>query len=330
MNTTPPGTGGLPGADRIVLLDGGLATRLTDRGNDVGGVLWSAEILRDRPDEVRAAHADFFAAGAQVATTGSYQVTADGVEEVGGSAAEADVLLRRSVTLAREAADEASARDGRPRWVAASIGPYGAGPGRGTEYDGDYGLSTAELAVWHRHRIEVLAGAGPDVLLAETVPSILEIEALVEELARVDLPSWLSIVVVPGRLGDGTPLAEAAALLKEATQGATGPCAVGVNCSRPTDVLEAVRDLGDGLGEDAAVPLIAYPNSGEVWDREARVWTQTPDAATVVDLLPELLVSGVRIIGGCCRVGVEEIAEVAGALLSRSGTSSGRAHQTDE
>ena len=83
-------------------------------------------------------------------------------------------LLRRSVGPA--------ARDERPGtadgcWVAASVGPYGAALADGSEYRGRYGLSVAELAEWHRPRLEVLAGrAGPAGL--ETIPDVDEAEAL--------------------------------------------------------------------------------------------------------------------------------------------------------
>lgn len=60
-------------------------THLADRGNDISDSLWSARILRDNPDEVRAAHEDFFRSGAQVASTCSYQVTFDGLAQVGAS-----------------------------------------------------------------------------------------------------------------------------------------------------------------------------------------------------------------------------------------------------
>ena len=62
-----------------VILDGGLGTLLEARGNDVSSDLWSARILLEDPDEVRAAHAEFFAAGAQVAITASYQVSYEGL-----------------------------------------------------------------------------------------------------------------------------------------------------------------------------------------------------------------------------------------------------------
>ncbi|MDN6487043.1 MAG: homocysteine S-methyltransferase family protein, partial [Ancrocorticia sp.] len=112
------------GAPGVLVLDGGLGTHLAARGNDVTDALWSARILREKPDEVRAAHADFFRAGADVATTCSYQVTFDGLRQAGGTDGEAERLLQQSVQVARDAAAEGS--DGG-RWIAASIGPYGAG-----------------------------------------------------------------------------------------------------------------------------------------------------------------------------------------------------------
>jgi homocysteine S-methyltransferase len=59
------------GAADVVVLDGGLATELEQRGHDLSDDLWSARLLRDDPDEVRATHLAFFRAGAQVATTAS-------------------------------------------------------------------------------------------------------------------------------------------------------------------------------------------------------------------------------------------------------------------
>ncbi len=291
---------------KVVILDGGLGTRLEERGDDSTGALWSAQILRDDPAEIAAVHDDFFASGAQVATTASYQVSYEGLARTGGSPEETDRLLRRSVEIARGAADRAGAGSpGASRWVAASIGPYGAGPGRGTEYDGDYGLSVAELAGWHRRRIEVLADSGADVLLAETIPSILEVEALAEELEDAALPAMLSVTVRGGGLRDGTPLAEVPRILAGSTIRA-----VGVNCCDAEDALAAVRTLA-GLTD---LPLIAYPNSGEDWDHAAHRWEpRLPGELTPLGAVPVLLDAGVRFLGGCCRVTPHEIAAMARA-----------------
>ena len=109
-------------ASRPVVLDGGLATLLERHGHDLSSDLWSARLLRDDPGAIEQAHREFFAAGAEVATTASYQVSFEGFGAAGVDRDEVEMLLRRSVELAAAARD-ATAPGG---WVAASVGPYGA------------------------------------------------------------------------------------------------------------------------------------------------------------------------------------------------------------
>lgn len=296
-----------------IILDGGLGTHLADRGNDVTGELWSAQILMDRPDEVRAAHQDFFAAGAQVATTCSYQVSRDGLEQA-GSAGQFETMLRTSVALAKEAATD-NAQDSA-RWVAASVGPYGAGPGAGTEYDGAYDLDAAELAQWHRERLAILAGTGADVIIFETVPSMAEVEALTLLAKDLELPAILSVNVRADErgqivLGDGTDLRVAAKLVAESGVWA----GVGVNCCPVPQAVAALRILG----EETGLPLSAYPNSGETWDHEARVWVPGTEGNDLPSAVPELIAAGARLIGGCCQVSPEQITRVREAARAVAG-----------
>src|SRR3712207_3608417 len=127
-----------------VVLDGGLGTLLESRGHDLSSDMWSARMLVEQPDEVRAAHDEFFAAGAQIAISGSYQASFDGFTRAGLDPAAAERLMRLSVRLAAEARN-AAAGDGRERWVAASVGPYGAMLADGSEYRGDYAVGEREL-----------------------------------------------------------------------------------------------------------------------------------------------------------------------------------------
>jgi len=275
-------------ADGPVLLDGGLATELEARGHDLSSALWSARLLRDDPDAVRAAHAAFAAAGAQVATTASYQAPPD--------------LAARSVALAREGAPEA--------WVAGSVGPYGAALADGSEYTGAYaaGLSVAELRRFHRPRMALLAEAGADVLALETVPATAEAEALLAEAAVLGVPVWLSLTTVVAddgtvRTRRGEPAAEVFAM----AAGAAEVIAVGVNCTDPRGVLPAVR-----AAAAAGKPVVGYPNSGERWDAVARRWTGpgTFDPAAVRSWID----AGARLVGGCCRVGPAAVAALGRAL----------------
>jgi homocysteine S-methyltransferase len=289
-------------AEGTVILDGGLSTELETRGHDVSSALWSARLLRDDPAAIVTAHAAFAAAGAQVATTASYQATIEGFAAAGVAAAEARRLIASSVVLAREGQGEG--------WVAGSVGPYGAMLADGSEYTGVYAdrMTVADLRAFHRPRMEVLAQAGADVLACETVPAAAEAEALIAEAEALDFPVWLSLTTVLGE--DGvvrTRRGERATDVFAMAAGVDAVIAVGVNCTAPDAVLPAVT-----AASTAGKPVVGYPNSGERWDAAGRRWTGTPGIAA--DDVPTWVSAGARLIGGCCRVRPQHIAALAAAL----------------
>lgn len=275
-------------AQRPVVLDGGMGTLLESRGNDVTSSLWSARVLRDDPDEVREAHAAFVAAGAEVVITASYQLG------FGGDIpdAEVEVLLRRSVAVARDAGDAL---------VAASVGPVGALRADGSEYTGDYGLTVDELREAHRRRLHVLADAGADLLAVETIPSPLEVEALALALADLGVPAFVSLSA------DSTGFAGRGALAASLRAAASVPgvIAVGVNCCAPESVASA-------LAAAPRVALVAYPNTGERWDAATRTWDGA--AAPLAADAPSWVAAGARLVGGCCRSTPADIAAIAAAV----------------
>ena len=59
-------------------------------------------------------------------------------------------------------------------------------------------------------------------------------------------------------------------------------------------------------------PVVVYPNSGERWDAPARRWTGSPGLP--VDAVRTWLDAGAQLVGGCCRVGPDDVAAVAGAV----------------
>lgn len=287
-------------ADRVLISDGGLATELEARGNDLSDDLWSARLLADAPEEIVAVHEAFFRAGAQFATTASYQASFEGFACRGVDRTGAERLMRRSVELARSARDAVAPA----AWVAASVGPYGAMLANGEEYVGRYGLSVAELTAWHRPRLDVLAGAGADVLALETIPDSDEAEALVGLVGDYGMPAWLSYTIAGAATRAGQPLAEAFAVAADVPE----IVAVGVNCCAPKDVLGAVITAREVTGK----PVIVYPNSGEVWDGENRVWVGTPGMDTA--LVAEWVDAGARIVGGCCRIRPADITAMTAAV----------------
>jgi homocysteine S-methyltransferase len=287
-----------------VVLDGGLATLLEAHGHDLSSELWSARLLADNPAAITAAHREYFEAGAQVAITSSYQASFQGFAQLGMDRDTSEQLLRRSVQLAREAADsatQAAGQVGEQRWVAASVGPYGAALADGSEYRGDYGLTVQELREWHRPRLQVLADAGADVLALETIPCLAEAEALLAEVTELGMPAWLSMTCANGRTRAGEPVEDAFGL----AVGVNSVIAVGVNC---VDSVEAA-DLVTIAAESSRKPAVVYPNSGESWDAVERSWAGTstfgPEHAAV------WVAEGARLVGGCCRVGPSAISALA-------------------
>ncbi len=292
----------------VTLLDGGLATELERRGHDLSDDLWSARLLRDDPQAVRDTHLAFFRAGAQVATTASYQASFEGYAAAGVSAAQAEALMRSSVSLARSAADEAEATDGVRREVAVSVGPYGAVVADGSEYHGDYGVTDAFLRDFHARRLDVLADAGADLLAVETIPSEQEATVLLGLLSALPAGTraWLSLTCADR---SHTRRGEDAGRVFSLAREVDAVVAVGVNCTAP----EHVADLVSAAVERSGKPAVAYPNSGESWDGAARTWGG--DGAGVDPVAAEEWVArGARFVGGCCRVGSEDIARLASAL----------------
>ena len=310
MSTVPlPGCGATEGVagevGKVIVLDGGLSTALEARGHDLTDALWTARVLRDDPQAVAQAHRDFFAAGARVATTASYQASVPSFVAAGMTRDEARRVLLRSVAVAREVRDEL-AGDGTARWVAASVGPYGAVLADGSEYtgyagrSGRDGVSRVQLREFHQPRLEMLASAGPDLLAVETIPDLVEAEVLVELLADIGLPAWLSYSARGGQTAAKQPLAEAFSV-------AAAPdnvVAVGVNCCPAPDVLEAVRLAVQTTGKAA----VAYPNGAE-WDAAGRRWL--PGSRFEVAQAAEWVGAGAVLVGGCCGVGPAAIADLA-------------------
>jgi homocysteine S-methyltransferase len=290
-----------------VVLDGGLATELERRGADLRDPLWSARVLVEEPQRIVDAHRAFLDAGAQVVITASYQASFERLEARGLDQDAAADVFARSVELAREAVGDGDAL------VAASLGPYGAMLANGAEYTGEYGLGEADAArpllrSFHLRRAEVLAAARPDLLAIETIPSGVEVEALVQMLDDLDeMPVWVSFSCRDDRsLHDGTPIEEAVAVADASSR----VVAIGVNCTPPAHVPALLARAS----ARTAKPLVAYPNRGATWDPVTKSWAgdAVPDGFGPLGL--ELRAAGARLIGGCCGADANDIADVAHAL----------------
>lgn len=301
----------------FMVLDGGLATELESRGHDLNNELWSAHLLLEDPEAIRQLHSDYLAAGADCIITASYQGTVEGFMKRGLTETEAEDLLRLSVELAIEArdgfwSDPANRVSRRKPIVAASIGPYGAYLADGSEYTGAYDLDEAGLVAFHRRRWQILAETEADILACETIPSFDECRALAQLLQETaGRYAWFAFSGRDSRhISDGSRLADCLAYLDRLEQVA----AVGINCTSPTHVLGLLAEARTVT----AKPLVLYPNSGEEYDVESRIWLGQSDAHEFAEACPAWQEAGAKIIGGCCRTGPEHIKQIRQRLMEGS------------
>lgn len=302
----------------LLILDGALATELEQRGADLNDPLWSARVLLEAPDLIRQVHLDYFRAGADVATTASYQASVDGFMRRGLSREQSLNLMRLSVQLAQQARAEFWRENRNPNrphpLVAGSVGPYGAYLADGSEYRGDYALSEHQLMDFHRPRMAALIEAGADLLACETIPCLSEARALARLLGEFPgTGAWFSFSARDSaHTCHGEPVAECAAFL----DGIPQAVAVGINCSAPQHLPGLIRAMTGATRK----PIVVYPNSGEVYDAATNTWRGETFCDAYGRQAAGWHADGARLIGGCCRTTPEHIRAVAG-ILRQSATS---------
>jgi homocysteine S-methyltransferase len=256
-------------------------------------------------------HRDYFEAGADVATSASYQASFEGFARRGIGTARAAELLRLTVTLAIEARDEYLRTADPPRarpLIAASVGPYGAALADGSEYRGGYAISDEALADFHRPRLSVLANAGADLLACETVPSLREALVLARMLAEYPQTcAWISFSCRDGQhTSEGQPIEECVQALDAFSQ----IVSVGVNCTSPAHIVPLLRRMRHRTTK----PLIVYPNSGETYDAAQRRWRGSADTSALDAQALAWHAEGARLIGGCCRTTPSDIRAIRSRL----------------
>ncbi len=300
-------------ANGFVLVDGAMATELERLGADLADPLWSARVLLEQPSLIRQVHDAYFAAGADVAITATYQATFEGLATRGLDRAAAATLMRQAVALATESRDafwsQAANRVQRQRpLVAASVGPYGAFLADGSEYRGEYLLDENELFAWHAPRFDVLAESGADFIACETIPCGAEARALLRLLDRhPGVHAWISFSARDdAHISNGERFADLAAEVGAHPQ----VLAVGVNCTAPQHVAALVRAARAGTN----ARIVVYPNSGERYLAAEKRWDDAPTCVPFVDSAREWYAAGARLIGGCCRTSPADI-----QALSRAG-----------
>jgi homocysteine S-methyltransferase len=295
---------------RVAVIDGAMATELEARGCDLNDALWSARILVEQPELIRAVHLDYFNAGADVATTASYQATIEGFAKRGFNREQSLDLIKTSVQLAQDARDEFwSNQENRAHrirpLIAGSVGPYGAFLADGSEYRGQYSLTEDQLTAFHRPRVQALIAAGADLLACETLPCLVEARALIRLLAEFPNTSvWFCFSARDGEhISNGESIADCASFLNKQPQAA----AIGINCTSPHYIPSLICEIKKNTNK----PIIVYPNSGEDYSAVTKTWQGDSSCAEFGTQSKAWYESGASLIGGCCRTTPGHIQEVS-------------------
>lgn len=287
----------------ITLLDGGMGQELVARSGDVPTPLWATRVMIDHPGMVRDIHADYFAAGASLATTNTYAIHHDRLERF-----DMDGMFHALHLRALAEAHEARGAHGRGM-IAGSMGPL----------VGSYRpevTQAIDIAAPKYAEIATILGPHVDVILLETMASIEMCEGALVGARAAGKPVWLSVSVDDhdgSRLRSGEPVGDLARLVA-----AHRPAAVLANCSVP-------EVMGDALGElgKLGLPFGAYANG--FTHISGNFLKDAPTVAELThrhDLTPEKYADfalswvdmGATIVGGCCEVGPAHIRHLAARL----------------
>lgn len=288
---------------KAVLLDGSIGQELVKRSGDRATPLWSTSVMMEKPDLVAEVHAEYFAAGATIATTNTYAVHRDRLERVGLSD-QAPELLTRAV----EAANSARASHGSGR-IAGALGPVIA------SYRPDVEMPFERARARYGEIVETLA-PDVDLFLIETVASVAQGEAPLAAASTSGKPVWFSITVDDWNgkvMRSGEPVEAITPLVAQ-----YDPEALLVNCSRPeviADALTALKPLGKPIGAYAnGFTKISdgFLQDAPTVDALQQRKDLTPDA--YADIAMGWVDQGAQIIGGCCEVGPAHIKELARRL----------------
>ena len=298
--------------ERVIVFDGAFGTFVQDL--DLGASDFGGESLEGcnemlcitRPDVIESMHAAFFDAGVDAIETASFGSFSTVLTEydIPERAYELNVA---AASIARRVADRYES-DGRPRYVAGSMGP-------GTKLPSLGHIGFVELRDAYAEQARGLLDGGVDLFLIETCMDLLQIKAAMQgcriamQQCNRDVPIQVQVTMeTTGRMLVGTEIGAAYAALA-----AMKPDVVGINCATgPAEMQEHLRYLS----EHSLLPISVLPNAG---------LPSVVDGKTHYDLTPEQLAEfhrhhvadlGIGIVGGCCGTTPEHMRQVCEAVRS--------------
>ncbi len=282
----------------VLIFDGAMGTEIYKRHFFVNACFDA--LCLSAPDVIREIHRAYAEAGADVLTTNSFGANSNKLA-VFGLADRMREINEAAVRLARECA-------GEDRLVAGSVGPFGDRP-FGQE------ITEEQMTAILGDQAGVLAGAGADFILFETLTTRADVERACRAMAsHPDVPYVVSVTV--DREGETVKGEPVSLLLEPVRSAAHAPDAVGLNCGKGPESSLAALEI---LVAATDLPVIVQPNAGVPKAVDGRlIYMTSPEYLTTYAM--RFVQLGARGVGGCCGTTPEHIRDIARSIRPLSGT----------
>ena len=296
--------------ERVIVFDGAFGTFVQDLDlgpDDFGGPSLEGcnEMLCDtRPDVIESMHNAFLEVGVDVLETASFGSFSTVLAEYNIADRAYDLNVKAASIARRVASDYET--DGRPRYVAGSMGP-------GTKLPSLGHITFTDLRSTYEEQARGLLDGGIDLFLIETCMDLLQIKAAMQACRMAmtsvgrQVPLQVQVTMeTTGRMLVGTEIGAAVSALS-----AMKPDVLGINCATgPSEMQEHLRYLS----KYCSLPISVLPNAG---------LPSIVDGKTHYDLTPAQLAEfhrhhvtdlGIGIVGGCCGTTPEHLRQVVEAV----------------
>lgn len=307
--------------ERILILDGAMGTMIQERQfseEDYRGeqfANWHCDVkgnndllVLTQPEAIKAIHAAYFAAGADIIETNTFNATTIAMADYDMQDIAKDINIA-AARIAKEVALEYSTPD-KPRFVAGVLGPTNRTASISPDVNdpGARNVTFDELVAAYEEATEALIFGGVDIIMLETIFDTLNakaaayaVESVFEKLDK-RLPVMVSgtITDASGRTLSGQTTAAFYHSLRHLQ-----PFSFGLNCALGPDLLRQYVDELSSISESfvSAHPNAGLPNEFGEYDLEAD---------EMAEHIKEWANSGlVNVVGGCCGSTPEHIAAFA-------------------
>lgn len=313
-------------AQRVLLTDGAFGTMIQSYNLTEADYRGNYELTDDqkgnndllcltRPDVIDQITRGYLDAGSDIVSTNTFNANTISQADYNAVHLVRDINLG-AAKIARTAADEYEAKDGRPRFVAGAIGPTNKTLSLSPDVNdpGFRAVGFDEMKDVYADQARALLDGGCDFILIETIfdtlnakaaiMAVLELEA---ELGR-EVPMMISMTVtdMSGRNLSGHSVEAFWYTVRHAK-----PLTMGLNCAFGADLLrphvQVLSPLADTL-------VMVYPNAG--LPNDLGEYDEQP--ATTGAFIAEWVADGlVNIVGGCCGSTPAHIAAMAGVVAGK-------------